>query len=269
MTPANGRVAALALAGKVEAERFTQGSPARVAVPVADLCPAPGKRRDRQVIWGETVMVYEDRDGWSFVQADKDGYVGYLRSTSLAAPRAATHRVSTPATHIYEGESFKSSDLAHLSFGARVTVTAELHKMWETPEGFIPKKHLRPLDRPFTDPATVAQLFFGMPYLWGGNSALGIDCSGLVQVALTGCDIACPGDSDLQRAALGFDLPDDSPRQRGDLYFWKGHVGMLVDPDTLLHANAHHMAVSYEPIGAAILRICSQGDGEVLTHKRL
>ncbi|SMY08343.1 Gamma-D-glutamyl-L-lysine endopeptidase [Flavimaricola marinus] len=259
----------MSLAGKVEAERFTQGTPARIAVPVADLCATPGKGRDRQLIWGETITVFEERDGFAFVQADKDGYVGYLRASDIADPRPATHRVSTPATHLYETESFKSADLAHLSFGARVTVTAERQKMWETPDGYIPKKHLRPLDRSFTDPATVAQLFFGVPYLWGGNSILGIDCSGLVQAALTACDIPCPGDSDLQRTALGQELSPDAPRQRGDLYWWKGHIGMLVDADTLLHANAHHMAVAYEPIDAAILRIKAQGDGEVISRKRL
>ena len=269
LTPANGRVAAWHLAGQVEAERYVPGQPARISVPVADLRATPGGKRDRQLIWGEAVTVYDTHDGAHFVQAARDGYVGYLALGQTGEPRDPTHVVATPATHLYGGESFKSPDLAHLTFGSRVSVTAERQKMWETPDGYIPKKHLRPMDRPFTDPATVAPLFFGTPYLWGGNSIRGIDCSGLIQAALLACGIPCPGDSDLQRDALGTALPPDAPRQRGDLYFWKGHVGLLVDPDTLLHANAHHMACAYEPVEAAILRIATQGDGEVLVRKRL
>lgn len=269
LTPSNGRVAALSLVGKVEAERFTQGTPARITAPVADLCPTPGGPRDRQVIWGEAVTVYETHAGYAFVQADKDGYVGYLRTDHIGEARQATHAVCTPATHLYEGESLKSADLAHLSFGSRVTVTAERDKMWETPDGYIPKGHLQPLGQTSSDPAAVARLFLGVPYLWGGNSILGIDCSGLVQAALVACGIPCPGDSDLQRAALGRDLAPDAPPTRGDLYWWAGHIGILVDPDTLLHANAHHMATVCEPLDAAIARIKAQGDGDVLRRARL
>lgn len=269
LTAANGRVAARALEGQVTAEAYVEGTPGRIIVPVADLLPAPGKRRHRQLVFGAAVAVYERRDGWAFVQADADGYVGYIEEAALGAPLAPTHRVSTLATHLYETESMKSRDILRLSLGSAVTVVAELRHFWETPDGFIPKKHLRSLDRPYTDPASVAQLFFNTPYLWGGNSSLGIDCSGLVQAALQACDIACPGDSDLQSGALGHTLADGVPPERGDLYFWKGHVGMLVDGETLLHANAHHMATVYEPITAAILRIGAQGDGKVLRRARL
>ncbi len=268
LTPANARVAATHLRGIVEAPKFVDGEAASVVVPVADLLPAPGKRRERQVQFGAAVTVYEWRAGHAFVQA-ADGYVGYIVQTALGDPAQPTHRVGTLATHLYETESMKSADLMRLGFGAAVMVTAELRHFWETPLGFIPKKHLRPLDRPFADPATVAALFFGTPYLWGGNSALGIDCSGLVQAALTACDITCPGDSDLQCAVLGETLADGVPPARGDLYFWNGHVGMLVDAETMIHANAHHMAVAYEPIAAAILRISAQGDGAVLRRARL
>lgn len=269
LTPSNGRVADISLAGTVMAERYIVAEAGRIIADVVDLCPAPGKRRDRQLIYGEAVGVYERQDGWAFVQARKDGYVGYIRESSLGPALDPTHFVATAGTHAYEGESFKSRELRSLSLGARVAMRAEGPKMWDTDAGFIPKKHLRPLEKPFTDPATVAQAFFGTPYLWGGNSRAGIDCSGLIQAALTACAVPCPGDSDLQRAALGRALPPGSDRQRNDLYFWKGHVGILVDADTLLHANAHHMATVYEPIEAAILRIAAQGDGPVLAHKRL
>jgi len=169
----------------------------------------------------------------------------------------------------YEGmiEDFKSPDVMSLPFGARVTVIDERRKFYETDAGFIPKSHLRSIDRPFTDPATVAQMHFGVPYLWGGNSTRGIDCSGLVAAGLTACATDCPADSDLQMAALGTDAT--GPYQRGDIVFWKGHVGMMVDADTMIHANAHHMATAYEPIARAILRIKAQGDGDMLAHRRL
>ena len=266
LTPANGRVAAMHLVGSVEAERYVEAWPATVAVPVLDLRASPDGPRDRQLLLGAHASVFEDRDGWSFVQAT-DGYVGYVRSDELGAASAPSHFVSTTATHAYADEDFKALDRYHLPFGARVTVLDERRKFFETNVGFIPKKHLRELDRPFADPASVAQLFFGVPYLWGGNSTRGIDCSGLVTAALTACNIACPGDSDMQMTQVGADATGDD--QRGDLLFWEGHVGMMVDADTMIHANAHHMATVYEPIDRAILRIEAQGDGPVIARKRL
>jgi cell wall-associated NlpC family hydrolase len=266
LTPANGRVAALHLAGQVEAEKYLEGWPMMLACPVSDLCATPEGARDRQLLMGSTVTVFEDHTGWSFVQT-ADGYVGYLESGRLAEPTAVSHRVATSATHAYTQEGFKSSELHALPFGAQVAVLDERRRFFETNIGFIPKSHLRPLDKPFSDPATVAQMHFGAPYLWGGDSTRGIDCSGLIAASLRACDISCPGDSDMQQAALGRDLTD--PLARGDLIFWKGHVGMMVDEETLIHANAHHMATRYEPIEKAILRIEAQGDGPVLARKRL
>jgi len=131
---------------------------------------------------------------------------------------------------------------------------------------FVPKPHIRPIERPFSDPVTVAQLFFGTPYLWGGNSAFGIDCSGLVQAAFLACGIDCPGDSDMQ---MSMGAPASAPYRRGDLLLWKGHVALCVDDEVLIHANAHHMAVAYEPILRAIARIEAQGDGPVTAHRRM
>jgi len=269
LTPSNGRVAAQHLQGQVEAEVFVAGEPASIGQTVVDLCVAPAGKRDRQLLLGAAVTVYERRGGWAFVQAKQDGYVGYVREAAVSAPTVPTHRVATPATHAYEGESFKSKDVLHLPFGAVMTVTAERHKMFETPFGYIPKKHLRPLDKPFSDPATVAQLFFGVPYLWGGNSTLGIDCSGLVQAAYHSCGQHCQGDSDLQCVGLGHALPDSVALKRGDLIFWKGHVAMMVDSETIVHANAHHMATVYEGLEQATLRIKAQGDGNILARKRV
>jgi len=265
-TPANGRVAAMHLAGTVDAAQYLEGWPMQVAGEVIDLCDAPGGRRDRQLVLGAAVTVFEDHDGWSFVQA-ADDYVGYVRTVSLAQPLPISHMVGTIATHSYAAEDFKSEVRHALPFGARVQVIDERQRFFETNAGFIPKKHLREVSRPFTDPATVGQLFFGTPYLWGGNSSRGIDCSGLISAALIVCGQDCPGDSDMQMAQLGTDA--SGGYQRGDLLFWKGHVGMMVDDTTLLHANAHHMATVYERIDIAILRIATQGDGDVTAHKRL
>lgn len=269
LLPANGRVAADWLRGEVEAASYSAGVKRQVAVPVADLCASPGGRRARQRLLGAGVTVFDDHQGWSFVQSDADGYVGYIETARLQDAVEPTHRVATPATHLYAEPDIKSADLAHLSFGARLRVVAEHRKFWETDRGYVPKPHLWPVSKQFTDPAAVAALHFGVPYLWGGNSVLGIDCSGLVQAALLACGIDCPGDSDLQRAALGRDIGADEALVRGDLFFWRGHVAMLVDPDTLIHANAHHMAVAYEPLGKALLRISAQDFGEVIARKRL
>lgn len=269
LTVANGRVAALYLRGQVQADHFTSGEPRRITQAVTDLNRSPSGPRDRQLLYGADVTVYEDRDGFSFVQAHADNYIGYVPSSALGLAQTTTHHVATPATHHYTAEDIRSPDLLALSFGSRITVTAERRKFWETDQGYIPKTHLWPLSKPFADPVTVAQMHFGVPYLWGGNSIRGIDCSGLVQAALLACGQRCPGDSDLQRTQLGHDISPDTPPERGDLYFWQGHVGMLVDPDTLIHANGHHMAVAYEPLRHAIIRIEAQGDGPVIARKRL
>jgi cell wall-associated NlpC family hydrolase len=266
LTPANGRVAALSLAGQVSAERYVAGTPRTVTAPLADLLATPQGPRDRQLLKGTAVTLFEERGGFAFLQSGRDGYCGWVAAAALGPPVTTTHRVAARATHLYAAADIKSPDLAHLSFGAELAVTAEGRHFWETVEGFVPKVHLRPLDQPFRDPVTVAQLHFGTPYLWGGNSVLGIDCSGLVQAALLASAIPCPGDSDLQRR-LGTEATD--PPQRGDLWFWPGHVALLVDDRTLIHANAHHMATAYEPLSAATLRIEAQGNGTVIARRRV
>lgn len=269
ITPANGRVAASHLRGQIEAEVFTDGDAASIGQTVVDLCATPSGKRDRQLLLGADVTIYERRDGWAFVQSKRDGYVGYLAESALVTPQATTHRVATPATHVYATESFKARDLLHLPFGAEVMVIDERHKFFETPQGFIPKKHLRPLEQIFTDPATVAQLYFGVPYLWGGNSTRGVDCSGLVQAAYHACGHLCAGDSDMQESGLGRALDADEQMQRGDLIFWKGHIAMMVDDTTMIHANAHHMAVVYEGLAQATMRIKAQGDGDITARRRV
>ncbi len=270
LTPTNGRVAAARLQGRIEAERYVEGEVRQIGVPVANLWRTPGDARDRQLLFGEQVIVYEARDGFAFVEAKRDGYVGYVEAGALGDPGDATHIVSVPATHLYPAPDMKRTEVMPLSFGARLRIVSASGAFFETDQGyFVPKPHIRPANRPFTDPTTVAQLFFGTPYLWGGNAVWGLDCSGLVQAAHLACHIPCPGDSDMQMASLGEPFGDNVPLQRGDMLFWDGHVALAVDANTLIHANAHHMAVAYEPALEAITRIEEGGDGPVIGRKRL
>ncbi len=156
-----------------------------------------------------------------------------------------------------------------MSFGAACTALSETPTFIETALGFVPRQHVRTSDTVATDPAAIAALFLGAPYLWGGNSHLGIDCSGLVQAACLACGIPCPADSDQQAEGVGTPLPEDTPLQRNDLIFWDGHVALVTDAMTLIHANAGHMAVVYESVSEAIVRIETQGDGKPTHFKRL
>jgi hypothetical protein len=257
------------LRAEVEAREYVDGFARRVIVPLTDLRRAPGRARDRQLLLGEAVTVLEIVEGQAFVQAAKDGYVGYVGAETLGVAPEPSHWVAVPATHAYSAADIKSPEIHALSFGSHVAVVAELRQFFETSEGhFIPKPHLWPVSKRFSDPVLAAQLHFGAPYLWGGNSIWGIDCSGLVQTAFLAAGQACPGDSDLQEAALGGPLGESAALARGDLVFWSGHVGLMVDAETMIHANAHHMAVAYEPVKAAILRIEARGGGPVTSRRR-
>lgn len=268
LTPANSRAALESLRGQVDAPRFVPGEPARVAVAVADLLKAPDGPRDRQLIWGAAVRVIDRHEGWAFVQASKDGYCGYLREGHLTDAYDATHWVATPGTHLYEGPKVQHRELAALSMGAELRVIG-LHGAWaETPQGFVPASHLKPLGTYHEDPAGVAQMFLHTPYLWGGNARAGIDCSGLAQVAFQACGLSLPGDSDLQ-AACGEAIPEGSPLQRNDLLFWKGHVAIAVSESWMIHATGAFMAVVEEETLAAIARIEAAGDGPVTARRRI
>lgn len=241
----------------------------QISVPLANLLRRPDGPRDRQLLMGDTVEVLNSENGWSEVRSEKDSYHGFVKSDALSTSHAVTHHVCVPSTHVYPKPDMKSAETMSLSFGCKLEVTGEEGAFLRTPLGYIPMPHLNPLTEFADDPVAVAELFLGTPYLWGGNSRSGIDCSGLVQASLLACGMECPGDSGEQEHALGSALAAGTPPQRGDLLFWKGHVAWVVDPDRILHANAHHMAVQFEPLKQAIERIQQQGDGPVTSHRRL
>lgn len=273
----NGGVAHSTLRGQVAADRFTDGTPHRVIqAPAAAICKSPAGARDRELLWGQTFNVLSEAGGWVFGYALHDGYTGFVDGALLAPmDRPATHRVSARQTMALGTPDFKATHAAHvpLSLGSELCVTGISGK-WATILGaaqdlYVPVNHLIATTQVEADPVAVAYRLIGAPYVWGGNTAFGLDCSGLVQLGCTACGISCPGDSDQQMAQLGDTLDPGTPPRRGDILFWKGHVGWVSDPDTLLHANAYHMATALEPLQEAITRIEAQGDGPVLRHARL
>lgn len=268
LTPFSGRVALESLRGQIAAPAFTAGEAAQIVVPVADLCASPGGARDRQLQFGAPLTVIDRHEGHGFVQAEDDGYCGWVAAPALGPRGQPGHRVCVPATHVYARASIKSGDVMRLGLGARVSVLAEEGGLARTPEGFIPHQHLRPLSDPEPDPVAVAERLLGTPYLWGGNSRDGIDCSGLVQLAFACCGLPCPGDSDQQWQALGTAQPEDTPPRRGDLLFWRGHVALVCGPDLLIHANGHSMSVAHEGIAAARARIAASGEAAWLGLRR-
>jgi cell wall-associated NlpC family hydrolase len=272
-TPARPDLAASRLQGRVEAARFVDGTAREVRDDSAPLRrePSPDAPLDTEALRGEAVTVYETTDeGWCWGQLDRDGYVGWLPANALAPPGpATTHTVAALRTFAFPGPSIKLPPVATLSLGCRLAVTRTEGPLAVTAAGYVPARHLAPVDAREADFVAVAERFVGVPYLWGGKTSLGIDCSGLVQVALTAAGVACPRDSDMQERALGTAIAEDlADLRRGDLIFWKGHVAIVRDGATLVHANGFHMAVAIEPIAEALRRIADAA-GRVSAVKRL
>lgn len=273
VTPARPDLAAAALRGQVEAARYVEGRTMRCAEPVVDLRKAPDLSLgiETQALFGEDLVVFEEEEGWAWAQCARDGYVGYVAAASLAPPGPApTHRVRVPRTHVYPAASIKTAPLTALTYDARLAVSGQDGVWAKTTQGFVFAAHLAPLDARAPDAVAVAEMFLGAPYLWGGRSSQGLDCSGLVQTALRAAGIDAPRDSDML-LAVGAPLPLDAEMehlQRGDLVFWKGHVGIMRDATTLLHANAHHMLVASEPLAQARARIASNSFGEMIAARR-
>jgi cell wall-associated NlpC family hydrolase len=272
ITPARPDLAARHLQGRVAAARFVDGTVREVRDESAPLRrqPAPDASLETEALKGERVTVYEtDQEGWCWGQLERDGYVGWLPANALMEPGPpATHWVRVLRTLAFPGPSIRLPPLAGYSLGCRLAVLRTEGPLAATPSGFVPARHLAPLDAHETDFVAIAERFVGVPYLWGGKTSLGIDCSGLVQVALHACGAPCPRDSDMQERALG-EAVDVAGVRRGDLVFWKGHVAIVRDAATVVHAAAFHMMVVIEPIADVVRRVAGEGGGAIRAVKRL
>ncbi len=255
-------LADIALQGQVEADRFVPSEPALITRPVVALRPKPDASIgiDTELLIGEEVGVFESRDGWAWVQALDDGYVGYLPEEALGPVVAPTHIVTAPRTFVYSGADLRFPTRMALSMGSRLTVVGEAETrgtryLMLSDGGALVARHLRPIaDPPAPDYVAVAALLLETPYLWGGKSGFGIDCSGLVQLAMRLAGHSAPRDSDMQASGLGRAIERQALR-RGDLVFWKGHVAIMEDETTMIHANGNTMSVARETLEAAIERI--------------
>ena len=230
--------------------------------------PTSDAVQDNEILFGESVRVFETKDGWSWCQSAVDNYVGYVHDISLCESVVPDHRVVALSTPLLSGPDIKRATRDMLPFNARVRVLDRANGYSRIEKGgFVFDGHLAPLDRLASDWVATAERFVGTPYVWGGKTHAGMDCSGLVQTALAGSDIAAPRDADMQEAQLGRDCAN-LPRRRGDIVFWYGHVGIMLDPERMIHANSFHMQVEVEPLAQAIARV-TPISGKVTAIKRL
>ena len=275
LTPARPDLAADHLRGLVDASRYVKGRAKRVSAASAPLrrCPDPSAPLETEALHGEGVTVFDEEGEWAWAQLDRDKYVGYLPGAALAAPSEPTHRVAALRAHAYTGPSIKQPPRMALSLGARLTIVGREGDFAVSADGLhIWARHLVESGWREPDYVAVAERFLETPYLWGGRTSEGIDCSGLVQTAVSAAGVASPRDSDMIEAALGEPIAIDDPRtplRRGDLVFWKGHVGIMRDSVTLLHANGWHMKTVSEPLAEARDRIASNGGGKVTSVRRV
>jgi cell wall-associated NlpC family hydrolase len=251
------------LRSRIKAARYVEGHPAQVAAPVLSLHrePAANAMQLTQVLMGETLKVFDVNKGWSWVKLDRDGYVGYVHAEGLSGQiHAPTHEVATLSTIIYPRPDLKTQPVTFIPMLARVAIVGEEGEYAALATGgYVYKRHLQPVERGMGDLVNVAERFLFAPYLWGGKTIHGLDCSGLVQLALNAVGHPCPRDSDMQEETLGKAIAPKTTLQRGDLVFWSGHVGIMADAENLLHANGFHMMVAVEPLAAAIKRFAKTG----------
>ena len=269
-----GDLADVRLQGQVDAERFVAHTKGQIRTPFVPVYAAPQLDAERvtEALAGETVAVFERSHGWVWGQLERDGYVGYLpESAVMTGVRDMTHVVTAFATFMYAAPDIKTEAISTLSLNAQVAAADTRDRFLRLQSGaYVIESHTALLGSHAPDFVAVCERFLGVPYLWGGRTSHGVDCSGLVQMGMIAAGLPCPRDTDMQRAALGRPIdiaPDLTGLRRGDLLFWQGHVGIVTDGLHLLHANAHHMAVTKEPVMAAIARTAA-GGSPLLAVKR-
>jgi hypothetical protein len=270
LTLARPDLAAAALEGVAPAARYAPTRALQLAAPGAGLhrAPDPASERMDELVFGERFDALEAAGAFVWGQAGRDGYVGFVAADALApAGPAPTHRVSAIRTFAFAEPSIKARASGPYSLNALVHVEEEADRFARCGALWLWREHLAPVGVFERDPAGVAERFVGAPYLWGGRTSVGLDCSALVQQALYACGRACPRDTD-QQAALGHAIAQGELR-RGDLVCWKGHIGLMLDEALLIHANAHHMAVAIEPLAEAVSRIEAVGYGPPTSYRRL
>lgn len=262
------------LKDRVSAGRFVEGHRMQLVNPLLGLHAAPrfDSRQTSQALMGETLRVFEDKEGWAFIQLERDGYVGYVSASALSSSVAEpTHRIAVPSTYLYSEPNIKSQPAVVVTMNAVVTVSGGEEKFARLADGrFIYRRHLKPVGEMERDFVAVAEMFLHAPYYWGGKSIHGLDCSGLLQLALEACGVECPRDTDMQEEQVGKRLHVNGMEglSRGDIVFWKGHTGIMTDERTLLHSNGYHMTTLAEPLRDAIARIAASGN-QVTSIKRL
>jgi cell wall-associated NlpC family hydrolase len=275
LTPARADLAAEHLRGLVDAPRYAEGQGMRIIAASAPLRRDPQAEAslETEALFGEAVTVYDAREGWAWAQLERDQYVGYLPGATLGEPSAPTHRVAALRTHAFPGPAIKLPPRMALSLGAQLRIVRQDADFSVSEDGlYLWSRSVAELSANEPDWVAVAERFIETPYLWGGRTSEGIDCSGLVQTALMAGGIASPRDSDMMEASLGKRIALDDPTAplaRGDLIFWKGHVGIMRDPVTLLHANGWHMKTVSELLAQARGRIAANGGGAVTSVRRL